>query len=113
MYNPIYPKGITFPNDNFIYGKGEDLIIVTGWSPVHILANKLNKPYAAIGNLYSTSMGITSIVRNLYVNPQVTKIDILSLTKADTNSGSCRCLYDFLNNCTTFDTTLNKHKINS
>lgn len=113
MYKPLYPKGITFPNDNFIYGEGTDLIIVTGWSPVHIISQKINKSYAAMGNLYSTSMGITSIVRNLYVNPQITKIDILSLTKADSNSGSCQCLYDFLNNGTTFDNTLSKHKINS
>lgn len=113
MYNPVYPKGITFPNDNFIYGQGTDLIIIAGWSPVHIISQKINKPYAAMGNLYSTSMGITSIVRNLYINPQITEIDILSLTKADSNSGSCQCLYDFLNNGTTFDNSLNKHKINS
>jgi thymidylate synthase len=89
-YKPKYK-----PNQ-LIYGTGDNLVIVTGWTPKEAIAKKLAaKEYAAIGNLYSPSRGINFLVRNLLLNPQVTQLRILSTTREDQNSGSCKCLFDF------------------
>jgi thymidylate synthase len=83
------------PNQ-LIYGTGENLAIVTGWTPKEAIAKKLaSKEYAAIGNLYSPSRGINFLIRNLLMNPQITSLRILSTTREDKNSGSCKCLFDF------------------
>jgi thymidylate synthase len=89
-YKPKYK-----PNQ-LIYGTGDNLVIVSGWTPKEAIAKKLaSKEYAAIGNLYSPSRGINFLIRNLLLNPQVTQLRILSTTREDQNSGSCKCLFDF------------------
>jgi thymidylate synthase len=89
-YNPKYK-----PNQ-LIYGTGDNLVIVTGWTPKEAIAKKLaSKEYAAIGNLYSPSRGINFLIRNLLLNPQITQLRILSVTREDQNSGSCKCLFNF------------------
>jgi thymidylate synthase len=83
------------PNQ-LIYGTGDNLVIVTGWTPKEAIAKKLaSKEYAVIGNLYSSSRGINFLIRNLLLNPQVKHVRILSTTREDQNSGSCKCLFDF------------------
>jgi thymidylate synthase len=104
-------KAIHKPNQ-LIYGTGDDLVIVTGWTPKEAIAKKLaSKEYAAIGNLYSPSRGINFLIRNLLLNPQITQLRVLSTTREDQNSGSCKCLFDFFKYGITQEN--NKWEINS
>jgi thymidylate synthase len=80
------------------YGNGSN-IIVTGWTPKEKITKRLTKDeYAVIGNLYSPSRGINFLIRNLLVNPSYNNLIILSATREDNNSGSCKCLDDFFLN---------------
>lgn len=89
MYTPIFKK------NQLTLGNGA-VVIVTGWTPQEQVSKRLEtSEYAAIGNLYSAAMGLNFLVRNLLYNPQVKAIILLGLTKADENSGSCRCFVDF------------------
>jgi len=89
MYKPLYK-----PNQ-VICGTGQ-VAIVTGWTVKQTIAKHLEPTeYAAIGNLYSSTRGISFLIRNLLYNPQVTYLTILSATKEDRNAGGCRCLCDF------------------
>jgi len=92
MYKPLYK-----PNQ-VICGTGQ-VAIVTGWTVKQTVAKHLEPTeYAAIGNLYSSTRGISFLIRNLLYNPQVRYLAILSATKEDKNAGSCQCLYDFFTN---------------
>lgn len=51
--------------------------------------------YAAIGQLYSSTLGINYLVRNLLANPHIRWLVSLGVTKEDANSGSVKCLADF------------------
>lgn len=51
--------------------------------------------YAAVGQLYSRTLGLSMLIRNLLANPHVNQVVILAATKADRNAGSSRCLFDF------------------
>lgn len=74
-------------------------VVVTGWTPRDTVAKKLDlKDYAAIGQLYSSSRGISFLIRNLLYNPYVRYMVIINATKIDKNSGSCCCLMDFFEN---------------
>jgi thymidylate synthase len=89
MYKPLYK-----PNQ-VICGTGQ-VAIVTGWTVKQTIAKHFEPTeYAAIGNLYSSTRGISFLIRNLLYNPQVRYLAILSATKEDRNAGGCRCLYDF------------------
>jgi thymidylate synthase len=71
-------------------------VIVTGWTPKAAIAKKLTPDqYAAIGNLYSPTRGISPLIRNLLANKQVNQIIALAATKEDCNAGSVRALLDF------------------
>lgn len=88
-YKPKYK-----PNQ-LILGSG-NIVIVTGWTDKKYISKKLEEnEYAAIGNLYSPTRGINFLIRNLFLNPHVRHLVILSATKEDKNSGGCECLYDF------------------
>ncbi|MDJ0510522.1 MAG: thymidylate synthase [Crocosphaera sp.] len=89
-YTPHYK-----PNQ-LICGNGQTAII-TGWTVKQSIAKKLNpQDYAVIGNLYSSTRGISPLIRNLLANPHVRFLVILNATKEDKNAGSCQCLLDFL-----------------
>ena len=89
MYKPKYK-----PNQ-LICGSGQTAI-VTGWTVKEFVAKNLSPDqYAVVGSLYSPTRGISPLIRNLLLNPQVTDIIILNATKEDKNSGGCRCLSDF------------------
>lgn len=88
-YTPIYK-----PNQ-MIVGTGT-AVIVTGWTPKAAIAKKLDpSEYAAIGNLYSPTRGISPLIRNLLANKQVNQIIALEATKEDCNARSVAALRDF------------------
>lgn len=92
MYNPKYKKSMIIP------GKGEGVVIITGWAPLTVVSKKIDENlYTAIGNLYSPSRGITYLFANLGYNPQIKKIVFLSSTKEDKNSNSNLAAYKALN----------------
>lgn len=85
-------------SNQLLYGTG-NAVIVSGWTPAKYLANLLHHSnYAAIGQLYSPTRGISLLIRNLLYNPQIDRIFVLNATKEDENAGACQCLYDFFNN---------------
>jgi len=72
------------------------VVVVTGWTPKKAVEKHLSPDeYAAIGQLYSPTRGISFLIRNLLYNPHANKVIILDATKEDKNSGACKCLYDF------------------
>lgn len=74
-------------------------VVVTGWTPKQVVAQKLGKTrYAAIGNLYSPTRGINFLIRNLLANPGVHFLVVLDATSEDRNAGGCQCLVDFFKN---------------
>ncbi len=88
-YQPSYK-----PNQ-VICGSGPT-VIVTGWTVKESLVKYLLPvEYAAIGNLYSPTRGISPLIRNLLANPQVPYMVILNATSEDSNAGSGGCLLDF------------------
>lgn len=91
QYTPVYK-----PNQ-IICGTG-NTVVVTGWTVKETVAKRLDKSeYAGIGACYSSTRGISPLLRNLLANPQVRFIVILNGTKEDKNSGACSCLLDFFN----------------
>jgi thymidylate synthase len=79
-------------------GQGQTAVI-TGWTVRQSVAKYLNpEEFAVIGNLYSSTRGISPLIRNLIANPSVRFLVILNATKEDKNSGSCDCLIDFFRN---------------
>ncbi|MGK7888426.1 MAG: thymidylate synthase [Leptolyngbyaceae cyanobacterium] len=88
-YNPLYK-----PNQ-LICGSGHT-VVVTGWTVKKAIAKQL-KPheYAAIGQLYSPTRGISFLIRNLLANPHARFLVVLNITKEDKNAGGCQCLLDF------------------
>nr|WFD61355.1 MAG: hypothetical protein [uncultured cyanophage]WFD61424.1 MAG: hypothetical protein [uncultured cyanophage] len=103
------------PNQ-LITGSGNTAII-TGWTDKFAVESEIKKDpfwenkdseddckkdpkddYGVIGNLFSPTRGISILLRNLILNPQITNIIILNATEKDDVSGSCRCLYDFFVN---------------
>lgn len=92
QYTPLYK-----PNQ-VICGQGQTAV-VTGWTVRQTVAKHLEPhEFAAIGNLYSPTRGISPLIRNLLANPQVRCLVILNGTKEDHNAGACDCLLDFLGN---------------
>lgn len=90
QYAPIYK-----PNQ-VLCGQGQTAI-VTGWTVKQAVARHLDiSEFAAIGNLYSPTRGISPLVRNLLANPHVRFLVVLNGTKEDRNAGACDCLLDFL-----------------
>ncbi len=88
-YQPPYK-----PNQ-VICGSGPT-VVVTGWTVKESLVKYLlPREYAAIGNLYSPTRGISPLIRNLLANPQVSYLVILNATPEDSNAGSPQCLLDF------------------
>ncbi len=89
QYKPLYK-----PNQ-LILGTGQTAI-VTGWTVKNSVAKKLQPhEYAVIGQLYSSTRGISFLLRNLLANPHVRFLVVLNATKEDRNSGACECLLDF------------------
>jgi thymidylate synthase len=88
-YKPLYK-----PNQ-LLYGTGQTAV-VTGWTLKQAIAKKLHPhEYAAIGQLYSPTRGISFLIRNLLANPHVRFLVVLNATKEDKNSGAGTCLLDF------------------
>ncbi len=88
-YQPHYK-----PNQ-LICGTGTTAI-VSGWTVKEAIAKHLHpEAYAVIGQLYSPTRGISVLVRNLLLNPQVRHLIIVDATREDRNAGSGRCLADF------------------
>lgn len=89
QYQPLYK-----PNQ-LLCGRGTT-VVVTGWTVKGILAKHLEtSEYAAIGQLYSPTRGISLLLRNLLLNPHVCFLVVLNATKEDRNAGGCQCLLDF------------------
>lgn len=89
QYQPLYK-----PNQ-VLCGTGQT-VIVTGWTIKSILAKRLEcSEYAAIGQLYSPTRGISLLLRNLLFNPHVPFLVVLNATKEDRNAGGSQCLLDF------------------
>lgn len=92
QYKPVYK-----PNQ-VICGEGQ-IVIVSGWTQSKSIAQHLDsKTYAAIGQLYSPTRGISFLLRNLLVNPHVHVLIAINATNADANAGSIKALVDFFNN---------------
>ncbi len=88
-YQPHYK-----PNQ-LICGTGTTAI-VSGWTVKEAIAKHLQpQDYAVIGQLYSPTRGISVLIRNLLLNPQVRHLIIVDATREDRNAGSGRCLADF------------------
>jgi thymidylate synthase len=88
-YSPAYK-----PNQ-LIVGTGR-VVIVTGWTVRGAVAKRLDpSEYAAIGNLYSPTRGLSPLIRNLSLNPQVSAIVLISGTREDENAGAVQALWDF------------------
>jgi len=88
-YQPIYK-----PNQ-IICGTGQT-VVVTGWTVKESVAKHLDKSqYAGIGACYSSTRGLSPLIRNLLANPQVKYLVILNSTREDRNAGACECLLDF------------------
>lgn len=85
------------PNQ-LVIGTGR-VAVITGWTVKSAIASLLDpSQYAAIGNLFSSTRGLSPLIRNLLLNPQVRYLVTLSATKEDTASGSIQCLLDFFRN---------------
>lgn len=84
------------PNQ-LIYGRSDSpVVIVCGWTLKETVAKYVpGDYYAAIGQLYSASRGISFLIRNLLANPHIRYIVALGTTEADRNSGSIQTLRDF------------------
>jgi len=92
QYKPLYK-----PNQ-LLYGTGQTAV-VTGWTMKQAIAKKLHPhEYAAIGQLYSPTRGISFLIRNLLANPHVRFLVVLNATKEDRNAGAGMCLLDFFRN---------------
>jgi len=88
-YNPQHK-----PNQ-LICGTGQTAI-ATGWTVKEAIAKHLQpEEYAAIGQLYSPTRGISFLIRNLLANPHVRFLVVVNATKEDRNAGGCDCLLDF------------------
>lgn len=84
-----------FHPDRLICGSG-NVAVVTGWTPAEAIAKQLkDSQYAVVGNLYSATRGITPIIRNLLLNPNVRYVVILSEGRQDRISGAANALADF------------------
>lgn len=71
-------------------------MVVTGWTLKQAIAKHLHPDeYAAIGQLYSPTRGISVLMRNLLANPQVRFLVVLNATREDQNAGGGQCLLDF------------------
>lgn len=91
---PHLYKPLIKPNQ-VICGTGQTAV-VTGWTVRHTVAKHLQSDeYAAIGQLYSPTRGISALLRNLLANPQVRFLVLINATKEDRNSGAITCLQDF------------------
>ncbi|MEA5472453.1 hypothetical protein VB714_26535, partial [Spirulina sp. 06S082] len=89
QYQPLYKP-------NQILCGGGTTVVVTGWTVKGILAKHLDaSEYAAIGQLYSPTRGISLLLRNLLLNPHVRFLVVLNATKEDRNAGGSQCLLDF------------------
>lgn len=89
IYQPTYGA------NDLIFGEGCS-IIVTGWTRTNIVAKKLaerNKSYAALGNLYSNSQGVTILAVNLLACEYSLPVHILYCTKQDYVAKSTLALY--------------------
>lgn len=92
-YQPRYQ-----PNQ-LILGERDDLCIVCGWSVKESILKIIPKTdFAVLGNLYSNSEGISYLIRNLWLNPAINKVLLLSFTTEDETAGSVQLFYDFLKN---------------
>lgn len=92
QYNPVCK-----PNQ-LICGEGQ-IVIVSGWTDAKFIAKQLDRQhYAAIGQLYSPTRGISFLLRNLLANPHVHALVAVNATNADVNAGSIKALVDFFNN---------------
>ena len=75
------------------------VVVVTGWTQKKAIVSRLDPTeYAAVGQLYSPTRGLSPIIRNLSLNPQVRNIVILDGTREDKNAGGVQALWDFFRN---------------
>ena len=89
QYKPLHK-----PNQ-LICGTGQTAV-VTGWTVKQAIAKHLHAhEFAVIGQLYSSTRGISFLIRNLLYNPHVRFLVIMNATKEDLNAGGCNCLLDF------------------
>jgi len=85
------------PNQ-LICGEGQ-IVVVSGWTQSKFIAQHIDaRDYAAIGQLYSPTRGISFLLRNLLANPHVHALIAINATSADTNAGSVKALVDFFKN---------------
>jgi len=89
QYKPLHK-----PNQ-LICGTGQT-VVVTGWTVRNAIAKQLQPhEYAAIGQLYSPTRGISFLIRNLLGNPHARFLVALDATREDRNTGGVACLVDF------------------
>lgn len=89
--------------DQIIIGNPEsDLAIVCGWTPkqtVERICKELGIEFAAIGNLYSARRGLTPLIRNLFLNPNIKSVGLVGQDL----SGSLQTLNKVLNGAAFFN----------
>jgi len=91
VYNPVVDK------KQLILGTGNE-IIITGWTPKDKVYNKLqskNLNFAAIGNLYSPTLGLEGIFINLLSNPYNWTISTLEEQRQDLITPGVNALHQF------------------
>jgi thymidylate synthase len=92
---PYTPK---YKPNQILLGSGKP-VIVSGWTTQKTVSQRLDPEYyAAIGQLYSATRGISFLLRNLLVNPQCRQLIILNGTRMDQTSGAVIALRDFFQN---------------
>ncbi len=89
QYKPLYK------NSQIICGSGQTAV-VTGWTMKQAIAKHLEEPeFAAIGQLYSPTRGLSFLIRNLLANPHVRYLVVMNGTREDRIAGASQCLLDF------------------
>lgn len=89
QYKPLYK------NNQITCGSGQTAV-VTGWTIKQAIARHLEAhEFAAIGQLYSPTRGISFLIRNLLANPHVRYLVVMNGTREDRNAGASQCLLDF------------------
>ena len=86
-----------YKSEQLIYGKGEHLAIVCGWTPREKIVKHLNSDkYAVLGQLYSSARGVEFFLKNLFLNPLITDIVLIAATHQDNVSKSVDTLREIL-----------------
>lgn len=82
-------------SNELVFGEKPSIAIVTLWTPVQLVAKRLDKKqYGIIGNLYNAERGLDLLVRSLLAKPEITHLVVTGSDMAK----SGQVLHDFFKN---------------